>query len=204
MLDLELLAAPDAELLPLADAKAHVSVEADDDSQDAEIAAYVAAAVGHLDGYAGILGRALAQQSWRLYLDAFPAWTLGLPLPPLISVQSVKYLDSTDGTLRALDPTLYLVMAGERAELTPAFGQVWPIARYQARAVTIDFTCGWPAPTGGDPWPSKLQPVIAALKLMTGDLYQNRETAILDGRTAEIPMSATVERLLRPLRVPRF
>jgi uncharacterized phiE125 gp8 family phage protein len=201
--DLELVTPPASQLVTLDELKAQVSVELDDDSEDAEITAYGLAAVGHLDGYAGILGRALAQQSWKLYLDAFPPWTLRLPLPPLISVDAITYLDA-NGATQTLASTEYLAQAGERATVTPAFGKVWPVARCQARAVTVAFTAGWPAPAAGQPWPAKLQPVIAAIKLMVGDLYANRETAVTDGRTAEIPMSTTVERLLRPLRIPRF
>jgi uncharacterized phiE125 gp8 family phage protein len=158
--DLELTTPPTAELLTLDQAKAHLKVDANDD--DNEIQAAIAAAVAHLDGYAGQLGRALAPQTWTLYLDRFPCGAgslrdprrrpgnvIRLPLPPLISVDSIHYLDST-GVTQTLGPSAYQVLAGERAEVWPAYGTTWPGTRCQPRAVAIAFTCGF-GPAGD--WP---------------------------------------------------
>ena len=67
----ELVAAPTVPCVSTADAKAHLRV--DDGEEDALIEAAVAAAVQHLDGYGGILGRALMQQDWRQTLPLWPA-----------------------------------------------------------------------------------------------------------------------------------
>jgi hypothetical protein len=43
-------------------------------------------------------------------------------------------------------------------------------------------------------------PIKAAVLLMVGDLYENRET-VAEGAPAPVEMSMTVERLLSPYRV---
>jgi hypothetical protein len=47
-------------------------------------------------------------QTWLLALDAFPAWEIELPQPPLISVASVKYIDDA-GDLVTLASSEYKV-----------------------------------------------------------------------------------------------
>jgi len=201
MRDLVLDTAPTAELVTLDQAKAHL--REDSDEFDDYIAACIAAAVGHLDGYSGVLGRALAEQTWVLHLDRFPIGPLRLPLPPLLAVESIAYID-TAGAAQTLSASVYKVLAGERATLELAYGQSWPATRAESRAVSITYSCGWEAPAGGAAWPAKLGPVIAAIKLMVGDLYAARETYVTGTIAAQIPMSSTVERLLRPLKVPRL
>jgi uncharacterized phiE125 gp8 family phage protein len=105
LLDLVLDTAPTAELVTLAQLKAQVGVLAEDTSDDTLLAACLAAGVGHLDGYAGVLGRALASQVWKLYLDAWPCDRIvRLPLPPLISVGSVSYLAADTGLATTWPP----------------------------------------------------------------------------------------------------
>lgn len=201
MLDLELVEPPEAELVTVAQLREHLRYDAVD--QDDYIAQARDAAVAHLDGYAGILGRALAAQTWRLYLDRFPFKQIRLPLPPLIEVVQITYVDG-DGVTQTLPSGDYTYLDGERAEVWPAYGKSWPAARRQPRAVAIDFTCGWAAPTQGATWPAKLQPVLAALKLMVGDLFENRETGVVGTVTSELKSYASASNLLRPLRIPRL
>ncbi len=93
----------------------------------------------------GITNRALVTQTWDLFLDRFPYWEQYIPLPKLQSIVSVSYVD-TNGATQTLDPSQYLVdTASEPARITPAFGLVWPVTRWQTNAVTIRFTCGYGA-----------------------------------------------------------
>lgn len=202
MLDLELVTPPATDLVSLDEVKAHLGVETDE--QDAVIEDLLATAIGHLDGYAGILGRGLVEQSWKLWLDRFPTHRcrdVRLPLPPLISVDEIAYTDGA-GVARVLPAERYQVLDGERSSVAPAYGFAWPSARCQRRAVSITFTCGWAAPVEGAPWPTKLQPLRAALKLMVGDLFANREAQSL-GPGLVVVANPTVDQLIRPLRVPR-
>ena len=65
------LVTPPAELIPLPEAKAWLRV--DGMEEDALIGGLLAAATAHLDGWTGVLGRALGEQVWEISLDAWPA-----------------------------------------------------------------------------------------------------------------------------------
>jgi hypothetical protein len=61
------VAAPQGELVSLGVLKDHLGVVGAHD--DARIAALLAAAVAHLDGWRGALGRCILTQSWRVDYD---------------------------------------------------------------------------------------------------------------------------------------
>ena len=187
LLDLVRDSPPTAELVTVDQLKAHLRVESDD--FDSQIEGWRAAAMGHLDGYAGILGRALAAQTWVLYLDRFPSAEIRLPLPPLIAVDSITYLKA-DGVRTTLAASAYQVLDGELARVLPAFDTNWPPVRITPRAVAITFTCGWEELSAGV-WPAKLQPVIAAIKLMVENDFDGG-----DPQRADV-----IKSRLRPLRV---
>jgi fatty-acyl-CoA synthase len=75
----------------LTEIKAHCRVDGAD--SDAVLNALIAAAVSHLDGHTGILGRAMVTQTWRQDFEAFGG-RLRLPLWPVASVTSVTYRDA--------------------------------------------------------------------------------------------------------------
>ncbi len=92
-----------------------------------------------------ICRRALITQTWDMYLDHFPAWEQYIPMPTAQSIDSVSYVD-TNGVTQTLDPSLYHVdLNSQPARITPAFGLIWPVTRWQTNAVTIRFTCGYGA-----------------------------------------------------------
>lgn len=181
--------APAAQPVTLDEAKAHLRVTAAD--EDALITALIAAAVGHVDGPSGTLGRALVEQEWDLLLDDFPCDELELPLPPLRSVTSITYVDE-QGATQTLAPAAYEVDAsGPRGVVLPAYGQTWPRTRVQRNAVTVRFKAGYG--TTGASVPAAIR---AAILLLVGDLYANREA---QGDT--LARNATVDALLFPYRV---
>lgn len=73
---------PSGPVVLLAELKAHLRVDGDDD--DPLITALEAAAVAHLDGYRGILRRCILPQIWAVSFDA--AGTYRLPLPDVQAV----------------------------------------------------------------------------------------------------------------------
>lgn len=198
--------APTAEPLTLAQAKAHLKVEIDDD--DALIGALITAARQHLDGADGWLGRALMPQTWRLTLDCFPRGKSGgrtgwikLPLPPLISVDSVTYVD-TDGATQTLAEASYqLIDGGDWPScLAPAWNTEWPETRDQPAAVSITFQCGYAGATASpvDSATDVPETARAAMKLLIAHWYQNREAVAASGY-GELPLGVCA--LLLPLRV---
>lgn len=200
---LYLLTPPAVDPVSLEEAYRHLRIEdrledLDQSPMGGEAALVLAAlqaAIQHFDGPDATLGRALISQQWKMTADAFPS-CFHLPLPPLVSVDEIRYIDSS-GTPQALATDQYQVIGqGGRAPamVEPAFGVSWPAARAQREAVSITFTCGYGAAPGDVPMPLR-----SAVKLMLGHLYENREAVVLGTIATELPLA--VERLAAPYRV---
>lgn len=160
---LRLITAPAGEVVSSAEAKAHLRVDNIDD--DALIIAYLTAARAHLDGRDGILGRALLTQTWELVLDAFPVAAISLPLPPLQSITSIKYQDSSN-VEQTLDASDYVVDAtSEPARVHPV--NAWPSTYVTPNAVTVRFVAGYGNASAVP------EPIKTAIKLKVQALYDN-------------------------------
>ena len=189
-------------VISLDEMKQHLRVDFSDD--DALIEAITAAATEEVDGIAGI-GRALMEQTWDLYLDGFyPNGCLApitIPFPPLIEVESVKYFDD-DNAQQTLPTSGYEVVGAgghSPAELRLADGESWPSVYARAEPVIVRFRAGYvqtsASPQSGVvPWK-----IIAAIKMIAGTLYAQRETLVIGQSAVEIPWAA--EKLLKNFRV---
>jgi uncharacterized phiE125 gp8 family phage protein len=177
--------APAAEPVSVAEAKEHLRV--DDTSNDTLIGVLIAAARESVEG---MTGRALVTQTWRLTLDAFPCDTLiRLPRPNLLTVTSVAYVDE-NGDPQTWDSANYVVdTASLPGALRLAYDVDWPTTRTQPNAVTITYTAGYGLAAAV---PSAIK---AAVLLMVGDLFANREGQIVGTIVAANP---TVAALLAP------
>ena len=131
------LTAPAEEPIDLADAKSHLRVDHND--EDLLISALIVAA---REAAEARTGRALVSQQWR-YTAA--EWADDMPLqhPPLISVQTITYLDA-DGARQTLDPALYQVVTDTlQGSVCKAYGSSWPTARNEPGSIRIDYTAGY-------------------------------------------------------------
>ncbi len=180
---------PPAPIVSTDEAKAQLRVDFDDDN--ALIDALIDAATSHLDGWAGVLQRALGAQTLKVTLDGFPAEPLRLPCPPIIAITAITYIDA-DGAEQTVDAATYELSAGGVLRL--AYGQDWPTPRSDDDPVTITYTAGYDTVPG---------PIRQAILLMVGDLYANRETVVVGTVSAEIGMAPTVATLIGPYRVWR-
>lgn len=214
---LTLVTAPAVLPLTLQEAKDHLRVAHSD--EDDLITAYLEAAVSHFDGRDGILNRCLIEQTWELRLDAFPyheyasydpvSWQaeIEIPLPPLVSVDTVKYINNS-GVLTTVNSSVYQVVNGGfgRARLVEAYEQNWPTdVRNEPDAVRIQFTAGYAGPDNSSPPVAEagIPPaILAAIRLYLGDLYNSRE-GMLGQREATIT-NPTVQRLVQPFIVSGF
>lgn len=150
----------------LAEAKAHLRVDHDDD--DDLIAIYMAAAVSAIDGPNGLTKKAILAQTWETAFDAFPSAEIRLPLMPLQSVTWVKYLDS-EGGLQTIGAENYEADTfSAYGWIVPVDGYSWPSPLSAINAVTVRWVAG------GDVCPPDLK---AAMLLMLGHFYANREAA---------------------------
>lgn len=185
---LTLTTAPAAEPLSLAEAKLHCKVDVTDD--DALITALIVAARRLAEAQTG---RVLVTQSWKQTLDALPVAAIALYLPPLQSVQSVKYYD-IDGVQKTLAGTDYTVHTSTQLGLVvPAYGTTWPGTRDVPEAVEIAFTAGY-GNAAAVP-----QEIKQWMLLQIGHWYENREAS--GDRRDPLPY---VDALLDPYRVLRF
>ncbi len=178
-----------AVVVDLAAAKLHCRVDHAD--EDTLITALVAAATEHLDGHAGILGLALVTQKWRQDFGCFRD-CLRLPLGPVQSIDSVKYYDAAD-VLQTVDPAVYALYADPLGPVVMLrSGKSWPgpIA-WRPDAVQVTAVCGFGA-AGDVP-----APLRAAILLLVGHLYANREATIA-AALAKLPIG--VDALIAPYR----
>jgi uncharacterized phiE125 gp8 family phage protein len=134
----------------------------------------------------------------------FRAGILRVPMPRLISLDKIQYLDR-DNNLQILDPSLYVVdLFSEPARVAPAPNQVWPFTLLSLRspvinAIEVDFTCGY----GPDGTAVPLS-IKQAIKLICGHLYENRETILTGTRAQAIELPLSASALLWAHRVVGF
>lgn len=175
----KLVEGPSDEPLDVADVRDNHLRSPNGSAEDAYIATLIASARRMAER---ITRRALISQRWQLIGSGFPVWYPGLtncisvPNPPLVAVTSLTYIDS-DGNQQALaEGTDYLVSAPSgptagRAEITPAFGKTWPVARCQSDAVMVSFTAGYPE----DQIP---EDILHGMKLVIGEFYKQRSESV--------------------------
>jgi uncharacterized phiE125 gp8 family phage protein len=174
--------APTQYPVSLAEAKAHV--KQDFDTDDAMLAAQIIAATELVESFTK---QQMMTATYELTLDSFPD-VIRVPKPPLQSVTSITYLD-TGGTSQTVASTDYTVdIKSEPGRIMPVFGAVWPVTYQQMNAVTVTYVAGR-TKVGDVP-----EALKAGIKLLIGDLYQNRET-MFDGTIEEMP---TIRALLWP------
>ncbi|WP_411838577.1 head-tail connector protein [Paracoccus sp. ME4] len=80
---------PSQPIVDLDEMKAHLRVE--DDDENLLIQSLVDAATGYLDGYSGVLGRAIMEQTWTINVDGPGEYLLPLP--------DVKKVEASAGTV---------------------------------------------------------------------------------------------------------
>lgn len=176
----------DALLIDIDTIKKHLKVEHVDD--DDLITLYAQGVTSWLDGPAGWMGHALGPQTLSAELCA-PASRreIPLPFPPVTSIEEITWVDASGETQTVPDDEYELF--ANRVRLTP--GSAW-----RARLLTVKFIAGYAAN-------SLPKDIAAAILLMTGDLYANRETAVVGTISASVAMTTTAERLLSPYCVRR-
>ncbi len=187
---LKLKTAPTLTPVTLAEAKAHCRI--DDSDNDGMLEAFIDAATSYLDGYTGILGRCLIEQTWELYYDTFPCGDLRIPLGNLISVTSVEYVD----------PTTLLYVTWDAANYeTDTYSldgwvipvDAWPTPAETSNAVRVTFKAGY-----GDAADDVPAAIRQAMLMLIGHWQENRENVVIDQTAIKLPMAA--DALLAPFR----
>lgn len=129
------------------------------------------------------------------YSSMLSCGDIAIPLPPLLSVDSVKYTD-TDGVVQTVDPANYMVDGvSVPSRVSPITGYTWPATKTIVNAVRVRFTAGY---LDGGMTTTVPPAITVAILLMVGSLYENRESLSKD-HLVEI---STVKSLLSPYQVP--
>lgn len=202
---------PAVEPLTLQEAKDHLRVGINDDDQVIQQA--IRAARWNLEEKYRI---ACITQSLVLGLDVFvqpdydpwaqvtPVWPIGWWIQrvfypraasielrwPLQSVTSITYTD-TAGSPQTFSNTNYTAdVDSDPPRVTPNVGQLWPIASLLPNSIKIEFIAGFTSPA--------LVPdnIKAALRLIIGDLYENREQSLIGTRLMVVELPRGVDDLM--------
>lgn len=160
--------APSASPISLAEAKAQMRVEGNDD--DIVIQRLIDASVAFVDAQ-GVLGFAMITQTWGQWLGPNPG-TVSLLLGPVQSVSAIKYYDA-DGVLQTATLSDFNVFGTpNRITVSPKSGKAWPITQTRDDAIKIEYVVGYGATSASVP-----QTVRHALMMLVAHWYENRETS---------------------------
>jgi uncharacterized phiE125 gp8 family phage protein len=186
MMALTLLTPPAAEPVALADARAHLRLDATE--EDALLGSLLTAARMAVEAAARY---ALLPQSWRLTLDDWPTQPVEIPLAPVLTLDAVR-VATIGGSMLTIDPAFYEVdTTGTPPRLAARRGQAWPMPATRLAGIAIDFTAGHAAAA------EVPAPLKQAILLLAAHWFENREPVPL-GAKAELP--AMVAALIAPYR----
>jgi len=179
---------PASEPVTLAEAKLHVRQDLDTD--DTLITGLITAAREEVER---ICWHALLTQTWELVLDRWPAGdAIELPRPPLQSVTSVKYTDSS-GAETTWSAANYVVDTDSTpGRIVLAYSVTWPTVVLQPTGgIRVRYVAGWTSAANVP------QAIKQALLLLVGHWYENREDT---GKAATDTIARGVADLLRSFR----
>jgi uncharacterized phiE125 gp8 family phage protein len=180
---------PESEPITLAQAKAHLRVDASDD--DAYITALITAARMWVEQMANLC---LIEQTVVERFDSFPTYGyFNLTKAPVLAITSIQYTD-TNGDVQTWANTEYDIdTVSKPARIMPKFGKTYPFTRVSLAPVSITYTAGF-----GDEAADVPAPIIHAMKLLIGEMYENRQS-LTNEQVA--PKRGALEKLLDNYRV---
>lgn len=187
-----LTAAPAAEPISLAEAKAHLRIDTAD--EDTLISSLIVAARMLTER---VLGLALITQSWSHYLDAVPQrGCVALPLGPVQAVSAVTLHDKDGGaaTVDASDYSVDTLSDPARLVMTAA---VQSVGLRPFNGFEVAFVAGFGAGANDVP-----QPIRQALLLLLTHWFERREPVELGPGPQGVP--AIAAGLLQPFRRVRL
>ena len=182
-----LLTGPAVEPLALADAKAYLRVEHDDD--DELIAALLSGARINVETDTR---RALITQTWRIVRDTWPYdGRLAILPAPLQQISAARVYDSA-GSTHAVDTQAFVI---DKASGVLAFAPCsLPLPGRASAGIEVDVKVGY-----GDAPADVPEPLRQAIRLLLAHWYENRGLAAIGHQVAVLP--ASVAALIAPFRV---
>lgn len=187
------LAAPALEPVSLAEVKAHLRVDADD--EDAYITSLVVAARELIES---LTGYALITQTFQMRLDAWPneEGAVELPRPPLQSITAIEIVDE-NGTPVAVDADSYEVDAASRpGRILRKWDADWPEPVPDLGGIRVTFVAGF-----GDAASDVPAALRQALLLLIAHWFERREAA---GNESGAGLPFGIGALVRPFMPVRL
>ncbi len=170
--------APGYAQITLAEVKAQLRVEHNDD--DVMIQRLITVAVAYTD-VRGALGQAMITQKWAQWMGPNPQQKVALALAPVQSVTAIKYYD-VDGALQTDTLANYQTFGTDfTSTVGPKDGFAWPVTQNRPDAIRIEYQIGF-----GDAINDVPQSIRHALMLLVGHWYDNREQSQAD-KLQDIP-----------------
>lgn len=178
---LTLSSAPSEEPITKAEVKLHARITGTD--EDANLDAYIKTARLFCEAFTK---RQFVTATWVLRCDGFPAvdtTPIIVPRPPLSSVSSITYLDTT-GTSQTWSSSKYQVDTyTEPGRIMPVEGETYPSTQADTfNTVTVTFVAGYGA---ASTVPERYK---QAIRMLASHLYENRE-ATTPVKIEEVPMA---------------
>lgn len=180
---LQLVTAPSGYVVTLDEAKQHCRVESGFTDDNVYLTNLIATATRYVEHE--IYGaRQLLSATYDLPVADWWYDSLELPRPPLSSVTSVKYYD-TSGTQQTLDSSNYSVTTSLRQPgwIDQSVAGTWPSYQIgRSYPITVRFVAGYgagvaiTATAGASSVPATIR---HAILLVIGELYNNREAGLL-------------------------
>ncbi len=184
-----LITAPALEPVNLADAKAHLRLDSDDDDQ--LISAAIVSGRVHVEA---LTRRCLIEQGWRVYLDQWPRRRIVTLSPaPLISVDTVTVYDANGdpATVSADDYEVDTVAVPGRLVLS---GDAAVVIGKAVNGIEIDVTAGYGPSSVDVP-----APLRQAIMMLTAHWYEHRGAVGHDMAGTVPPLG--FDALIAPYRV---
>jgi uncharacterized phiE125 gp8 family phage protein len=181
-----LITAPEDEPVSLAELKAHLRY--DSDNEDNLLERLIATARAHVEAAAR---RVMITQTWRAYLDRWPARRkVLLPVAPVAEIAQVRVFNDA-GEASVIAASAYKLDAARAPNQLILQAAILAPTAY-ANGIEIDMTCGYGE---AEDVPAPLREAI--LRLAAQWFEQRLETGRL---TLSLP-SSTIEALIAPYRV---
>ena len=172
--------APAAEPLTLAEMRAHLRIDTDD--EDAVIADCIATARAFTENVSGVR---FITQTADVYLDAWPEQgsPILLPLRPVTAIQQVDYFPEAnnlvDESALTHEGPWFLDGAFAPARLALPSGASWPTGKLRPfRGIRVRVTAGWASAAAVPP------ELRRAVRMLAAHFFTHRESVVIGDRAS--------------------
>ncbi len=120
----------------------------------------IQSAVDHYEGWTGILGIVLSEQTWRQSFDGFSG-CLKLPLGPVSAIAVARYRNAA-GQVSTIAANEYALDVSASGEASIRFRNAYqrPADLYERLALQVDYVAGWPVVDGKSTVPADIKTAI--------------------------------------------